>query len=59
MGMLVSGMTTATDRTDALSIAEEVHGHRAEVPLDYLVKALNRAVERFQAPGSEDTEHRT
>jgi hypothetical protein len=57
--MLVSDMTSAADRTDPASQAERAAGPRAEVPLDYLVKALNRAVERHQAPGSDVTEHRT
>jgi hypothetical protein len=57
--MLVSDMTAATDRTDPLPPAERDPAPRAEVPLDYLVKALNRAIERHQAPGSDVTEHRT
>ena len=57
--MLVSGLTTATDMTDPPAPADKGHGPGTELPLDYLVKALDRAIERGHAPGSRETEHRT
>ena len=52
-------MTRGTDRPEPHTPAPQAFETTAEVPLDYLVNALNRAVLRKQTTGTEETEQRT
>jgi hypothetical protein len=57
--MVVSAMSRETDRPGPQLPSPSAIETAAEVPLDYLVNALNRAVLRRQATGTEEIEHRT
>jgi hypothetical protein len=57
--MVMAAMNWKTDKPEALPLPPLADKTTAEVPLDYLVNALNRAVLRRQATGTEEIEHRT
>ena len=57
--MVASAVTRGTEKPEVRALAPLAHETTAEVPLDYLVNALNRAVLRRQATGTEEIEHRT
>jgi hypothetical protein len=49
--MVVSSMTRGTDKSEANPLTARWFETAADVPLDYLVNALHRAVSRKQAAG--------
>lgn len=57
--MGTSAINRETERLGLQSPSLSANNTTAEVPLDYLVNALNRAVLRRQATGTEEIEHRT
>jgi hypothetical protein len=57
--MVASAVTRGTEKPEVRALPPLAHETTAEVPLDYLVNALNRAVLRRQATGTEEIEHRT
>lgn len=57
--MVASAINRETERPGLQLPSSSANNTTAEVPLDYLVNALNRAVLRRQATGTEETEHRT
>ena len=57
--MVAPATNRETERPGLQSASSSAIKTTAEVPLDYLVNALNRAVLRRQATGTEEIEHRT
>lgn len=57
--MVVSAVTRGSETPEVHALPPPANKTTAEVPLDYLVNALNRAVLRRQATGTEEIEHRT
>ena len=57
--MVAPAINHETERPGLQSPSPSAIKTTAEVPLDFLVNALNRAVLRRQATGTEEIEHRT
>lgn len=57
--MLVSTMTRMTDGAEPAPKVNRTCNEEAAKPLDFLVNALDRAVARKRAAGTNETDHRT